>query len=798
MLLRSPGFAVAAILALAVGIGATTAIFTVLDRVVLRPLPYPDPDRLVMLWETNDTKGLAHERLSPVNFVDYRALSHVVEDAAGWWYPQVNLTEPGRDPMRVSAVEASGNFFKVIGVQPIIGSGFPPDRFDARDHLAVISHRLWRDRFGGDAGIVGKPITLSDTPYLVSGVMPPGFNFPNGTDVWEQLEWDFARHSRSAHFVESVFRLRPGVSVDGVNRELRTLTARLAREHPSTNANWSARAVPLAHEVEGYFRPALFALFGAAAFLLLITCTNVASLLLSRATVREREVAVRSALGASRRRLVRQFLTESVLMALAATALGVAIAVAAVRALAAASAVRLPRLDTPGLDWRMMAFAAALAALTAIAFGIVPSVLMARGDMQTALKESGRGADGGGARGRARNALVVAEVGLAVTLLIGASLLARSFQQLVRQDPGFRSAQTVTASLELPNSYRDFQKIADFYDQLLTLVRAQPGVSGAGLTNFLPLDPAWRAGFFVEGRPQPADAEAPQAQHESVDEDYFKVIGVPLVRGRLFDRRDTVNAPGVVVINEALARREWPGADPIGQRITTPIRAIGPMGRMLMPPHTPFTIVGIVGNVRNASLARPSEPAIYFSFRQFPFRGLNLVVQGSGQPAAVIAGVRSAVQQLDPNLPLSNGRTLDRVVGDATDRPRALMLLMAAFAVLALGLAALGIYSVLSYAVGQRRQELSVRMALGARPRDVLWLVLRQGLALTLAGAVVGAAGAFAIGRAISSLLVGVSPADAAAYAAALAVAVLAAAVACVAPAWRAASIDPLQGLRVQ
>src|SRR5438067_1153312 len=681
---RTPGFTIAALLALALGIGATTAIFTVLDRVVLRPLPCPDADRLTMIWDTNAAKGLSHERISPVTFHDYRSLKHIFADGAGWWYPQVNVTEAGRDPLRTNAVEASGNFFSVIGVQPLIGSGFPESTFYSSDLIAVISHRLWRERFNSDPSIVGKPITLRSIVYTIVGVMPPGFDYPNGTDVWQRLQWDFAQHSRGAHFVESLFRLQPGVGVEYANAELRALTTR----------------------------------------------------------------------------------------------------------------VPLPRLQETGVDARLLLFAVGLAFLTAIAFGVVPAMLMARGDIHRPLKEAGRGGEASGARARARSALVVAEIGLAVMLLVGAALLGRSFQRLVQEDPGFRSERALTVNVDLPASYRDFKKIADFYDQLLTSLRAQPGVSDAGLANFLPLDAAWRLRFLIEGRPRPTPEDAPLAQHQSVDEEYFKVIGVPLVKGRFFEPHDTVDAPGVVIVNESLARREWPNEDPIGQRITTAVRYIGPMGAVLMAPTTKYEIVGVVRDVKNASLSQPPEPAIYFTYRQFSFRGFNLVVKGQGSAAAMASAVRAAVQRLDPNLPLSSARTLDRIVGDATDRPRALMLLMGVFAALALLLSALGIYGVLSYSVSQRRQELSVRMALGAEPRDVLWLVVRQGLWFAAIGVAAGTAGALAVGRALSSLLYGVSSGDAAAFAVAIGVAVLTALTACVVPARRAAAIDPLAGLR--
>ncbi len=390
---------------------------------------------------------------------------------------------------------------------------------------------------------------------------------------------------------------------------------------------------------------------------------------------------------------------------------------------------------------------------------------------------------------------MVVEIAVAVMLLVGAALLARSFQRLVQQDPGFRSTRAVTARVELPYSYADFRKIGDFYDRVLQGLRADAGVTIAGATNFLPLEAAWRGPFFVQGRPQPRQGDEPQSQNQSVDDDYFRAIGVGLVKGRFFDRRDTSDAPGVVLINDTLARWQFPNEDPIGRTIFSPIHVIGPMGRSIMPTSL-FQIVGVVASVKNSTLVRDAEPAIYFSFRQFPFRGMHIVAQGPAEPAALLAAVKSSVQRLDPNLPLASARTLDRIVGDATDRPRALMFLMGVFAALALLLSALGIYSVLSYSVNQRRQELSVRMALGAQPRDVLWLVVRQGLWFAMVGGAAGALGALALGRIISSLLFGVTAADAAAFGIALALAVLTALAACLLPARRAASIDPLAGLR--
>ena len=662
----------------------------------------------------------------------------------------------------------------------------------------MISHRLWRDRFGSDPSIVGSSIVLSGVAHTVAGVMPQGFRFPGDTDVWQRLTWDMAQHSRGAHFMESLARLKRGATLEAANAELAALTTRLGREFKATNGDWSARAVPLAHEVAGFFRPALFALFGAAGFLLLLTCTNVASLLLARGTARAREVAVRAAIGAGRSRLVQQFLTESGILALLGTATGLAIAVGGVRLLAAFSPIEVPRLAAVAVDRRVLGFAALIAGATAVACGIVPALLMARADIQAPLKEAGRGADGGRAR-RARSMLVAGEIGLAVMLLVGAALVARGFTRLIAEDPGFRLTNAVAVNVELPSTYNDFAAVTDFYSRVLDRVRAHPGIAASGATNFLPFE-AGVANGVRRQRPcrgrLPGDE--PLAQHQTVDEQYFQAVGVPLLKGRFFTDRDGTRAPGVVMVNRALADREWPGEDPLGRNISISARGVGPLGRVLMPPGTPYEVIGVVGNVKNGALAEPVEPALYFTHRQFPFTGMHIVVQGTLDRRSAVVAVRDAIREADPNLPTAEARSLEDVLSTQTERPRSLFMLMSVFATVALVLAAVGVYSVLSYAVTQRRIELSIRMALGARPADVVWLVVRQGLVLCAVGLFLGVAASLALGRTLSTFLNGISSADPAAFFVAAAVAIVVTAAACILPARRAVAADVSAGLRAE
>jgi putative ABC transport system permease protein len=793
-LLKSPGFTATAILALALGIGATTAIFSLVNGVVLKPLPYDDPDRLVTLWEANHEKRLEHEPISPVNFMDYRALNQVFADAAAWWRPDVTLRDETREPIRVNTIEVSGNFLSVLGVRPILGGGFPDGVFYSRERVVVVSHRLWESRFTSDPAIVGKDIRLNDNMYAVVGVMPRGFNFPGDTDLWYRLGWDLTQHSRGAHFMEAVGRLKPGVRLVDAQRELDALTGRLGNDFVSTNRGWRARAIGLHEEVVGYFRTALFVLLAAVGLLLLIACINVASLLLARAASRAREVAVRAAIGATRQRLVRQFLTESLVLAIVGGIVGVIAAVAAVKAVVALTPFAIPRLASVGVDGRVLLFASALALMTSLVFGLLPAFFMSRADLQHVLKEGGRGAGGQGG-GRTHQVLVAAEIALAVMLLAGAGLLVRSVARLTAENPGFSPSGVMTTSIQLSGAaYATWPAVEQFHSSLVQALQQQSGVKAAGASNFLPLSPGWRIPFLVQGQPPPARGDEPTAQYHSVSEGYFETLGAPLIKGRLFDSHDTAQSRGVVVINETLARRYFAGEDPVGKTVLSLTRNIGPLGSTLMQERG-HVVIGVVGDVKNSSLQGAAEPALYHTVRQFPFRNLFLIARGD-DPTRLGAAIREAVRRADPGLPAPELRSMQAVVGASIERPRFLMFLLGLFAASALALAALGIYGLLSYAVTERQQELSIRMALGAQPGGVRWMVLRQGLLLAVIGSVVGVAAAYAVARQIASLLYGVSPGDPLALTAVASVALASAALACALPAWRASRIDPLTGLK--
>ena len=794
---RTPSFTIAAVLALGLGTGSAAAVFSLLDGVVLRPLPYRDPQRIVMLSEVNHVKNLEHESLSPVNFVDYRGLTSVFEDAAGWWVPQTVLTDGVNDPVRVPTVETSRNLFRVLGVAPQIGPSFTGDTGLAvnGNMEAVISDRLWRSRFNADRSIVGKSVRLNGSDHLVVGVMPPGFDFPNGTDIWEGLNWQFAQHSRFAHFVGAIGRLRPGMTAEAANRELERLTTRLGQENPPSNQNWGARAVRLDQEIAGVFRPGLFALLGASALLLLIACLNVANLLLARATARRREVAVRAAIGASRGRLVRLFFTESLVLAAMGAAVGLVVAVASVRGLLAWSPIEIPRAGDVGVSVGVFVFAIVIAVVTAVAFGLAPALSMSRANLNEALGEGAKGSAGGGSM---RGALVVAEVSLAVVLLCGAALLIRSVSRLARESTGIDASSVVTTTVQLPDvAYQDWSRVARFYSSLGDALRGHAGVTGVGVTDRLPLDPGWREPYGLPGVSAASREDAPEAQIISVDDGYFAALRAPIVAGRNFDARDDSASRPVVVVNETMARRVWPGEPALGKQLLLPWTTIGPLGKRLTR-DTSHIVVGVVRDIKNTSLRDRAEPAIYYAQRQFPFRTMHVVVRGRGDLAPLQAVLREEIRRLDPGLPAPEVKTLERVLLTSIDPSRFVMLLMTVFAVLALTIAAVGIYGILSYAVSRRRREIGIRLALGAEPRVIRRMVVRQGLTMAAIGCAVGVLGAQLGARLLSRFMYGTRASDPLTLGAVVAAVIAVALLACAVPGWRASGEDPTRALRAE
>jgi putative ABC transport system permease protein len=795
---RSPSFTIAAVLALGLGTGSAAGVFSLLEAVVLRPLPYRQPERIVMLSEVNHLKNLEHEGLSPVNFVDYRGLTSVFDDLAGWWVPQVVLTDGTNDPIRVPTVETSRNLFRVLGVAPQIGQSFTGDSgLTVNGNFeAVISDHLWHSRFNGDRQVIGKSVRLNGTDHLIVGVMPPGFDFPNGTDIWEGLTWRFDQHSRFAHFVSAVGRLRRGMSPDAANAELARLTTRLADENPPSNMNWGVRAVRLDQEIAGVFRPGLFALLGASALLLLIACLNVANLLLARATARRREVAVRAAIGASRGRLVRLFFTESLVLAAMGAATGLVVAVASVKGLLAWSPVEIPRADGIGVSGMVLAFAIVVTVATAILFGLAPALTMSRARLTDALSEGSKGSSSAG--GSMRGALVVAEVSLAVILLCGAALLMRSVGRLLSQSTGVDATSVVTATVQLPEAaYRDWGRVARFYGSLGDALRATPDVIGVGVTDRLPLDPGWREPYGVPGVAAVSRSDAPEAQIISVDDGYFPAVRAPILSGRNFGAGDDSASRPVVIVNETMARRVWPGQPAIGKQLLLPWATIGPLGKRLTS-DTAHVVVGVVRDIKNTSLRDRAEPAIYYSQRQFPYRTMHVVVRGRGEIAPLRAALAAAIRRQDPGLPAPEVKTLERVLQSSIDPSRFVMLLMSVFSVLALTIAAVGIYGILSYTVSRRRREIGIRLALGAEPRTIRRMVVRQGLTMALAGCVVGVAGAQLTAGLLTKFMYDTRASDPLTLAGVVAAVIAVALVACAVPGWRASGEDPTRALRAE
>lgn len=793
-LLKNPGFTAIAIIALALGIGANSAIFSVVNSVLLRPLPYKDADRLVMVWEDASKHGYPRDTPAAANYVDWRNQNHVFEDMGAVADLSVNLTGVG-DPERIEGSRANASVFSLLGLQPQLGRAFTPEEDQAgANNVVILSNRLWQRRFSGDASIIGKQITLNGQSYTVIGVMPQQFQFPSqDVELWVPMAFTAQQAaSRGSHYLQVVARLKPGVSVAQAQAEMNTIATRLQQQYPQQNTDLGAVVVPMHEHVVGDIKPALLILLGAVGLVLLIACANVANLLLARAAVRQKEIAVRVAFGASRWRLIRQFLTESVLLAAIGGIFGLLLSIVGIKLLTRFIPPNISQVKAITVDARVLGFTLLVSLLTGVIFGLVPALQASMFNPNETLKEGGRDSSAGSRGNRIRGFLVIAEVAISLVLLIGAGLLINSFLRLRSVDPGFKSDNLLTMKVVLPNlKYPDLERRSAFYTNLIARVEALPGVKSAAVTTNLPLYRQGNSvGVEIEGRPAPPPGQEVIITTRVVSPKYLTTMGIPLLKGRQFGPEETAKMPGAVIISETMARRFWPGEDPIGKRLT-PGRNAGP--------DDWFQIIGIAKDVRQFELNAEPKPQMYLPYVQADFFApRDLVVKTDIDPIGLAATVRRAVWDIDKDQPVSDIRTMDEIASESVARQRFSMLLLAIFAAVALVLAAVGIYGVMSYSVTQRRSEIGIRMALGAQKSDVLKLTVGQGLKLVLIGVGVGLAGAFALTRLMASLLFGVGATDPGTFITISVVLISVALLANYIPARRATKVDPLAALRYE
>ncbi|HEU4597852.1 MAG TPA: ABC transporter permease [Pyrinomonadaceae bacterium] len=800
VLSKNPGFTAVAVLTLALGIGINTAIFSVVNAILLRPLSYPDPEQLVLL-NHNYPKIDLKASVSAPGYKHYRENAKSFEGIAAMSFWSANLTGDGGEPERLQGMTTSANLFPLLRAEAERGRVLLPEEEEkGRDRVAVITDGLWRRRFGSDPNLVGKRVSLNGESYEIVGIMPPDFQFGREIgltiEIWSPLTFTPQQLSMDNIGRENLFvltRLKPGVSFEQAQAEMNAIADSLrAQLMPGLTVNdWGLKLTEMSETVVGEVRPMLWMLLGAVGLVLLIACANVANLLLARSAVRQKEIAIRTALGAGRGRVIRQLLTESVLLAVVGGALGLLLATWGVDLLLSFNESKIPRAYEVGVDLWVLGFTVGVSLLTGVLFGLAPALQASKVDLHDALKEGGRSGAGGMKKG-ARSALVVAEMALALVLLICAGLLIKSFAQLQQVNPGFRPEGILSMQLTLPEAkYKEPPQRQEFFRQLIERVRALPGVEAAGATNVLPLSGQNQSGSFgIEGRPVPQGQTSPHGDRWMVTADYFRTMSIPLVRGRYFTEQDGPDAPGVAILDETMARKYWPNEDPVGKRISFETG----------PDNNPRwrEVVGIVGHVRHKDLEGESRVQYYVPLVQRPNPGIFLAVRTLGEPEALTASVRGVIRELDRDLPVYKVTTMEQLVSDSMAQRRFSMLMLGIFAVVALLLASVGLYGVLAYSVTQRTREIGVRMALGAQTRDVLKMVVGQGMVLALAGVGVGLVGAFAVTRLMSSLLYGVTATDPLVFAAVALLLTAVAFLACYIPARRATRVDPMVALRYE
>jgi putative ABC transport system permease protein len=784
---RTPVFTLAAMACLALGIGANTAIFSVIDGVLLRPLPFTDPGSLVMLWETDPRRGVDRNVASPANYLDWRAQNSSFTEMGTYIDWRANLTGVD-EPIEVARSIATATFFRVLGVAPELGRVYTSEEdMPNGPNVVVLCHGLWQRRFGARAAALGARLQLDGRPFTVIGVMPERFGIEGSTaELWTPmgLNPSVDYRTRTGRYLTTVARLKPGVTPERARADMSAIGRRLAEAHPEFNGGWGVNVVPMSEQVVGGVRRALLVLGGVVAFVLLIACANVANLLLARSTARTREMAVRAALGAGRARMVRQLLTESVVLATLGAAAGLALAYWGVEGVKALAPRGVPRVASISIDGWTLAFTVVVALATGLLFGLAPALQAGRGNLQTVLREGSRGSTAGG---RTRTFLVAAQVALSLVLLIGAGLMVRSFARLQSVDPGFDPAGVLTGRVQLAGErFRASSAATVFFDQLLERIQKVPGVQSAGAINWIPFAGQGSAtSYWIEGRPVPPPTSEFVADVRAVDPRYFRTLRIRVLRGAPFDARANSENPKQVVVNEALVRVHFPTGNPIGEHV------LMPWGDTLRG-----EIVGVVADTRHAGLDSVAKPMIYWAMKQFPTNFMTLVVRTVGDPMRLAPAIAREVRALDANQPFADPKPLDAYLSQSVAQRRFSMMLLGAFSALALVLAAVGIYGVLAYSVAQRTREIGVRMALGARDATVAGMVVREALGVVGAGLAVGVAGALALTRVLATLLYDISPTDPLTFATVTLALGAVAVAASYFPARRAARVDPIAALR--